>query len=46
MAKRRLDTLLVERGLAESREKARAAVLAGTVLVGDTAAVKPGMLIP
>jgi len=46
MAKRRLDTLLVERGLAESWEKARAAVLAGQVLVGDRAVVKPGMLIP
>jgi 23S rRNA (cytidine1920-2'-O)/16S rRNA (cytidine1409-2'-O)-methyltransferase len=46
MAKRRLDTLLVERGLAESREKARAAVLAGKVLVGDTKVAKPGMLIP
>jgi 23S rRNA (cytidine1920-2'-O)/16S rRNA (cytidine1409-2'-O)-methyltransferase len=46
MAKRRLDTLLVERGLAESREKARAAVLAGRVLVGDTTVAKPGMLIP
>jgi 23S rRNA (cytidine1920-2'-O)/16S rRNA (cytidine1409-2'-O)-methyltransferase len=46
MAKRRLDTLLVERGLAESREKARAAVLAGKVLVGDRAVAKPGMLIP
>jgi len=46
MAKRRLDTLLVERGLAESPEKARAAVLAGKVLVGDRAVAKPGMLIP
>ena len=46
MAKCRLDTLLVERGLAESREKARAAVLAGNVLVGDTKAVKPAMLVP
>ncbi|MGQ9573077.1 MAG: TlyA family RNA methyltransferase [Dehalococcoidia bacterium] len=46
MAKRRLDTLLVERGLAESREKARAAVLAGTVLVNDRTAAKPGMLVP
>jgi 23S rRNA (cytidine1920-2'-O)/16S rRNA (cytidine1409-2'-O)-methyltransferase len=46
MAKRRLDTLLVERGLVESREKARAVVLAGKVLVGDRAAAKPGMLIP
>ncbi len=46
MAKRRLDVLLVEIGLAESREKARAAVLAGKVLVGDRAVVKPGTLIP
>jgi len=36
----------VERGLAESREKARAVVLAGQVLVGDRAVAKPGMLIP
>jgi 23S rRNA (cytidine1920-2'-O)/16S rRNA (cytidine1409-2'-O)-methyltransferase len=46
MAKRRLDTLLVERGLVESREKARAVVLAGKVLVGDRAVAKPGMLVP
>ena len=46
MPKRRLDSLLVDRGLVESREKARAAVLAGKVLVGDRAVAKPGMLIP
>ena len=45
MAKRRVDTLLVERGLAESREKARAAVLAGGVLVGEGLVAKPGALI-
>ena len=45
MAKRRVDTLLVERGLAESREKARAAVLAGDVLVGESLVAKPGALI-
>jgi len=45
MAKRRVDVLLVERGLAESREKAQAAVLAGAVLVGQQPAVKPGTLI-
>jgi len=33
MAKRRLDVLLVQRGLAESREKAQTAILAGDVLV-------------
>lgn len=40
--KRRLDQLLVELGLAESREKARAMVLAGQVLVEDEPATKPG----
>jgi len=45
MTKRRVDTLLVERGLAESREKARAAVLAGGVLVGERLVAKPGTLI-
>ena len=35
--RRRLDLLLVERGLAESREKAQAAIMAGDVLVdGET----------
>jgi 23S rRNA (cytidine1920-2'-O)/16S rRNA (cytidine1409-2'-O)-methyltransferase len=33
VAKRRLDLLLVERGLVESREKGRVAILAGDVLV-------------
>jgi 23S rRNA (cytidine1920-2'-O)/16S rRNA (cytidine1409-2'-O)-methyltransferase len=46
MAKRRLDTLLVERGLVESREKARAVVLAGKVLVGDRTVAKAGTLVP
>jgi 23S rRNA (cytidine1920-2'-O)/16S rRNA (cytidine1409-2'-O)-methyltransferase len=45
MTKRRVDTLLVERGLVESREKARAAVLAGGVLVGESLVAKPGALI-
>ena len=45
MAKRRVDSLLVARGLAESREKARAAVLAGDVLVGESLVAKPGTLI-
>ncbi len=31
----RIDQLLVERGLAESREKAQAMVLAGEVLADD-----------
>ncbi len=33
MAKRRLDLMMVERGLAKNREKARVAILAGDVLV-------------
>lgn len=37
VTKRRLDLLLVERGLAENRDKAQAAILAGGVLVnGET----------
>jgi 23S rRNA (cytidine1920-2'-O)/16S rRNA (cytidine1409-2'-O)-methyltransferase len=42
----RLDLLLVERGLAESREKARALILAGAVLVEGQPASKAGTLIP
>jgi len=38
----RLDQLLVERGLAESRAKAQALVLAGQVLVDGQRAEKPG----
>lgn len=42
MAKRRLDQLLVDRNLAESREKARALILAGAVLVNGQKAGKAG----
>jgi 23S rRNA (cytidine1920-2'-O)/16S rRNA (cytidine1409-2'-O)-methyltransferase len=38
----RLDVLVVERGLAESRAKAQALILAGQVLVGDHREDKPG----
>ena len=44
--KQRLDILLVELGLAESREKARALIMAGSVLVDDGPATKPGQSIP
>jgi 23S rRNA (cytidine1920-2'-O)/16S rRNA (cytidine1409-2'-O)-methyltransferase len=39
--KRRIDVLLVERGLAESREKAQALIMSGEVYVDDVLAVKP-----
>lgn len=42
MKKIRLDQLLVDRGLAESREKAKRLVLAGQVLVDGQPAPKPG----
>jgi 23S rRNA (cytidine1920-2'-O)/16S rRNA (cytidine1409-2'-O)-methyltransferase len=41
----RLDQLLVERGLTESRAKAQALVLAGQVLVDGQPAGKPGHLV-
>lgn len=44
--KTRLDQILVERGLAESREKARALILAGTVTVDGQKSDKPGHAFP
>ena len=44
--KLRLDQLLVDRGLVESREKARALILAGEVLVDGQRADKPGHSVP
>ncbi len=40
--KQRLDVLMTERGLSESREKARAMIMAGEVLVDDRMIDKPG----
>jgi 23S rRNA (cytidine1920-2'-O)/16S rRNA (cytidine1409-2'-O)-methyltransferase len=46
MGKRqRLDLLLLERGLVDSREDARRKILAGDVLVNDQTATKAGSLI-
>ncbi|MGO4107368.1 TlyA family RNA methyltransferase [Paenibacillus sp. YAF4_2] len=44
--KERIDVLLVERGFYESREKAKAAVMAGLVLVNNEPVDKGGMKIP
>lgn len=46
MAKRRLDALLVERGLVESPERAQSLVMAGQVLVNDDMVDKPGKEVP
>jgi 23S rRNA (cytidine1920-2'-O)/16S rRNA (cytidine1409-2'-O)-methyltransferase len=42
----RLDVWLVERGLAPSREKAQALVMAGRVRVDGRSAAKPGTAVP
>ena len=46
MTKVRLDVLLVERGLAESRAKAQALIMAGQVRVAGQTALKPATAIP
>ncbi|MBI2849900.1 MAG: TlyA family RNA methyltransferase [Chloroflexi bacterium] len=45
MVKRRIDSLLVERGLAESRAKAQALIMAGEVSVDGKPVTKPGTLV-
>lgn len=44
--KGRIDQLLVERGLAESRARAQALILAGLVFVGETKIAKAGQTVP
>jgi 23S rRNA (cytidine1920-2'-O)/16S rRNA (cytidine1409-2'-O)-methyltransferase len=44
-AKMRVDLLLVERGLVPSRERARAMILAGRVLVNEQKVEKPGTTV-
>jgi 23S rRNA (cytidine1920-2'-O)/16S rRNA (cytidine1409-2'-O)-methyltransferase len=44
--KSRIDVLIVERGLAPSREKAQAMLLAGNILVNGQKIEKPGTQIP
>lgn len=45
-AKERVDILLVERGLCETREKAKRAIMAGTVYTNELRLEKPGEKIP
>lgn len=46
MAKVRADQLIVDRGLAESRTRAQALVMAGLAFVGDRKIDKPGLMLP
>src|SRR5262245_51678966 len=46
MPKQRVDQLLVERGLAESRTRAQALVMAGLVFSGEKRIAKPGDTLP
>ncbi len=46
MNRERIDKLLVERGLAESRNRAQAMVMAGIVLVDEQQVTKPSDLFP
>lgn len=43
--KKRLDAVLFEKGLSESREKAKAFIMSGIVYVNDQKALKPGMTV-
>ena len=42
----RLDLLVQQRGLAESRERAKAVIMSGSVFVNGRRADKPGMTVP
>jgi len=45
VAKKRVDVLLVERGLAETRQKAQAVIMAGQVYTGERRCDKPGFAL-
>src|SRR4051812_3530392 len=45
MKKQRIDLVLVEKGLAPTRQKAQAIILTGNVLVDDEPVTKPGQTI-
>ncbi|MEZ5694890.1 MAG: TlyA family RNA methyltransferase [Sphingomonadaceae bacterium] len=44
--KKRLDQMLVDRGLVESRTRAQALVMAGLIFSGETKLAKPGQQLP
>jgi 23S rRNA (cytidine1920-2'-O)/16S rRNA (cytidine1409-2'-O)-methyltransferase len=44
--KKRIDRLLVERGFADTREKAQAMIMAGHVLLGGAPVTKAGVAVP
>ena len=44
-SRKRLDQAMAEQGLADSREKARALIMAGRVKVGGTTVTKPGQSV-
>lgn len=45
MNRKRLDELIVSRGLAETRSKAQALIMAGEVIVDGRVAAKPGVMV-
>ena len=45
MAKKRVDLLLVERGLADTRQKVQAVIMAGQVYTGERRCDKPGLTL-
>ncbi len=46
MTKERLDKILVEKGLVQSRDRARSLILAGSVIVNDVVVDKAGTKVP
>jgi 23S rRNA (cytidine1920-2'-O)/16S rRNA (cytidine1409-2'-O)-methyltransferase len=46
MVKARLDKIILDRGLVTSRERGRALIMAGQVVVGDHVADKAGQMVP